>query len=90
MARAIKFVIVAVCLLCILAICIAPLVDLPATSLRSYQAVVILLSTLIGAAFFLLALRPGLGLRTTSSSLVRPKIRWRVDAPMKMSAILRC
>jgi len=50
MAKAIQLVVVVLCLLCILAILIAPLADLPATSLRSYQMAVILLWGLIAGA----------------------------------------
>ena len=90
MARAIKFGVVIVCLLCILAICIAPLVDLPATNLRAYQVVLLLLSTLILAAFSLLFTYSPADIGTTSTSIVRRKIRLRVDDPMKLSTILRC
>jgi hypothetical protein len=92
MGKAIKFAVVAVCLLCILAICIAPLVDLPATSLRSYQTVVVLLWGLIAAAFFLAlsAFKPLAALWVASSGLRPRDPEWRTDAPLKFSTVLRC
>jgi type VI protein secretion system component VasK len=92
MAKAIKFAVVAVCLLCILAICIAPLVDLPATNLRSYQAAAVLLWGLIATAFALAASswKSLVSIRVTSPILPRRKIEWWIDSPIKLSSILRC
>ncbi|MEO6817090.1 MAG: hypothetical protein ABI177_10345 [Edaphobacter sp.] len=92
MAKAIKFAVVAVCLLCILAVCIAPLVDLPSTNLRSYQAAVFLLWGLIATAFALAASfsKSLVSIRITSSTLPPRKIAWWIDSPMKLSSILRC
>lgn len=70
MAKAIQLAIVVLCLICILAILIAPLADLPATSLRSYQMAVVLIWGLIAGAL-LVAFS---GLR--SLSLV-----WLAEAP---------
>jgi len=87
-----KFVVVTVCLLCILAVCISPVVDLPATSLRSYQAVVILLSVLMSAAFCLLLFMStpaAFSWATSSSSFYRKKER-RLDETVKFSSVLRC
>jgi len=50
MAKAIQLAVVVLCLVCILAIVIAPLADLPATNLRSYQMAVVLLWGLIAGA----------------------------------------
>ena len=92
MAKAIKFAVVAVCLFCILAICIAPLVDLPATSLRSYQAAVVLICGLIAAAFFLIlsALKPIADIRITSTNPQHRKRECGIGAPLKFSSVLRC
>lgn len=53
MAKAIQLAIVVLCLACILAILIAPLADLPATNLRSYQVAVVLLWGLIAGALLI-------------------------------------
>lgn len=92
MARAIKFVVVAVCLLCILAVCISPVLDLPATNLRAYQAAVILLSALMSAAFCLsvMAAKPAAFLPAISFNLFHRRERWSVDEPVKLSSVLRC
>jgi hypothetical protein len=92
MAKTIKFAVVAVCLLCILAICIAPLVDLPATNLRSYQAAAALLWGLITITFSLAfaALKSFASIRITSSKPIRRKIEWRIEPPLKLSTILQC
>ena len=92
MAKAIKFVVVAVCLLCILAVCIAPLVDLPATNLRSYQAAVLLLWGLVATAFALAASasKSLISIWMTSPIPARRKMVWWIGSPMKLSSILRC
>jgi hypothetical protein len=93
MARAIKFAVVMVCILCILAICIAPLVDLPAANLRSYQVAVMLLCWLVASAFSLIlsTLKPFVCVRPPTFGPA-DQTRWRVDVPMhmKVSTILRC
>jgi hypothetical protein len=92
MAKAIKFAVVAVCLLCILAVCIAPFVDLPATNLRAYQAAAILLWGLIATAFAMAAFASHslIRLRMTSPIPARRKMKWWISSPMKLSSILRC
>ncbi|HEV2710626.1 MAG TPA: hypothetical protein VGU67_10465 [Edaphobacter sp.] len=92
MGKAIKYAVVAVCLLCILAICIAPLVDLPATSLRSYQTAVVLLWGLIAVAFSLAlsVFKPLAALWVASSGFDRREPEWRIGAPLKFSSVLRC
>jgi hypothetical protein len=92
MAKAIKFAVVALCLICILAICIAPLVDLPATSLRSYQAAIVLLWGLIATAFTLVlsAFEALVFFKTTSVIPIRRKIEGWIDEPIKFSTVLQC
>ncbi|WP_188553553.1 hypothetical protein [Edaphobacter dinghuensis] len=92
MAKVIKFAVVAVCLLCILAVCIAPLVDLPATSLRAYQAAAILLWGLIATAFALAASASKFltSLRITSPVRIRRKTEEWIGSPVRPSSILRC
>lgn len=50
MARVIRFAAAVFCLLCVLAICIAPLVDLPATNLPSGHMVLLLIWCFIASA----------------------------------------
>jgi hypothetical protein len=94
MARAVKFAVVMVCMLCILAVCISPLVDLPATNLRSYQMAVILLGGLVAGAFSLLlfVLKPLVCIRRLFSGLMgrMDRTRWRVSFPMHVATVLRC
>lgn len=91
MARAIQFAIVVLCLVCILAILIAPLADLPATNLRSYQMAVVLVWGLIAGA---LAVAFS-GIRSLSffwltSPLSEHRIIERPSIPSKSYSILRC
>jgi len=92
MEKAIKYAVVVVCLLCILAICIAPFVDLPATSLRTYQTVVVLLWGLIAAAFSLAlsAFKPLAALWVPSSGFHPRDPEWSISSPLKFSSVLRC
>jgi len=50
MARFIRAAAAVLCALCVLAICIAPLVDLPDTNLRSYHLAMLLLFSLMAGA----------------------------------------
>jgi hypothetical protein len=50
MARFIRVAAAIFCALCVLAICIAPLVDLPDTNLRSYHLAMLLLFSLMAGA----------------------------------------
>ena len=54
MVRFIRVAAAVFCALCVLAICIAPLVDLPDTNLRSYHLAVLLLCSLMAGATLLL------------------------------------
>jgi hypothetical protein len=91
MAKAIKFAIVAVCVLCILAICIAPFADLPATNLRSYQMAVMLMWSVVASALslILLGLKPLFRLWTTLFGAVDPEV-WCPDSAMKSFSVQRC
>jgi hypothetical protein len=91
MARAIKFAAVVVCLACILAICIAPLADLPATSLRSYLMAVILMWWLVASAFSLILSSIKASFRTWVI-LPEPmgRKKWNVEIPIGTRSILRC
>lgn len=52
MARWVKIVIAVLCIVCVLAICIAPNLDLPVTVIKSLQTILLLLTfSLITAAF---------------------------------------
>lgn len=91
MAKAVKFAIVAVCLACILLICIAPFADLPATSLRSYQMAVMLLWSLLASAFSLLlsVLKPLSRIWTMMfESIGREKLP--INVRMQLYPVLRC
>lgn len=50
MPRSIKVVVALICLVCILAFCIAPCADIPATALRSMQAILLLLLSIAATA----------------------------------------
>jgi hypothetical protein len=52
MARAIKIAIALLCLTCVLALCIAPWVDPPQTTLKALQTILFLMSALAVLAFW--------------------------------------
>jgi hypothetical protein len=81
MARAINIITALLCLICVIAICIAPSVDLPQTTLKSLQFVILLMLSLIASTYLLSSILyrtiPGLlipdGYSTAPpSSLLRP------------------
>jgi len=91
MARAIKFAVVAVCLLCILAICIAPLVDLPATSLRTYQLALVLMWSLMASAFCLILSASQLFIRICATLFTLPRRKiLSLTLPIQNSCVLQC
>lgn len=49
MARAINIAAALVCLICVIALCIAPSVDIPDTTLKSLQIILLIMLTLIEA-----------------------------------------
>ena len=53
MARAIKVVLALLCIICVLALCIAPWVDPPDTTLKSLQIILFLMSSLAACGFWL-------------------------------------
>jgi hypothetical protein len=67
MARTIKVVVALLCLTCVLALCIAPWVDPPETTLKSLQLIFFLILTFAACAFWLAGLLP-----LTSQSLAEP------------------
>lgn len=53
MARYIKIFVAVLCIVCILALCIAPYADIPLTVLKALQVVVMLMFALVGAMLLL-------------------------------------
>jgi hypothetical protein len=49
MARSAKIIVALLCIACVLALCIAPYVDIPVTALRSLQTILLLMFALAGA-----------------------------------------
>ena len=91
MAKAIKFAIVAVCLLCILAICIAPYVDLPATNLRTYQLALVMMWSLMASAFCLILSVSRLFLRVCAMLFTLPRQKiLPLALPIQTSCVLQC
>lgn len=91
MARYAKIIVALLCLVCVLALCVAPYVDIPVTVLKSLQNA-ILLMVLLGTASLLLAdiLQTHLVLfrhiaRTSHNGLVRP-----LRSPIEASCVQQC
>lgn len=90
MARAIKVVMVLLCITCLLALCIAPWVDPPETTLKSLQIILLLMSAfLIGlfmpAAVFSLSWRLPIGIMR-SRSFPLPDL----SHPREISCVQQC
>lgn len=91
MARVIQFAIVVLCLVCILAILIAPLADLPATNLRSYQMAVVLIWGLIaGALSIVFSGLKSFSLLWLAAPFSAHRIVGRLSVPSKSYSVLRC
>jgi len=70
MARTVKVVLALLCLICVLALCIAPWVDPPETTLKSLQIILFLMATFAACAFCLAGILP-----LTSQGLAEPAPR---------------
>ena len=53
MARSAKIIVALLCITCVLALCIAPYVDIPVTVLKSLQITLLLMALLLAASFLL-------------------------------------
>lgn len=58
MTRAVKIATVLVCIVCLLALCVAPWVDPPETILKSLQVILLLMSALVAGLFLLTDILP--------------------------------
>ena len=90
MVRFIRVASAVFCVLCVLAICIAPLVDLPATKLGSDNVIILLLCSFMAVAAVSLIKafnQPGSFARIPLASS-RPKNR-HYPAPLDINSILR-
>lgn len=69
MARSAKIIVALLCIVCVLALCIAPYVDIPVTVLKSLQVVLLLMFALLAGAllsanlflFYLTLVKPDTG-----------------------------
>ena len=66
MARAINILAALLCLICVIAICIAPSVDLPETTVKSLEFVILLMLALIAGTL----LHSSIALRTVPGILI--------------------
>ena len=89
MARFIRVAAAVFCVLCVLAICIAPLVDLPDTNLRAYNVAMLLLFLLMAGATLVCteAFRPAA--LTTRVRLALPERKRHQLSPIDTNSILR-
>jgi uncharacterized membrane protein len=90
MAGFIRVVAAVFCVLCVLAICIAPLVDLPDTNLRSYHLAMLLLFSLMAGATLVRteAFKPAI--LTTHARLASPERKKHHQLPpIDTNSILR-
>ncbi|HVW77893.1 MAG TPA: hypothetical protein VHB45_09780 [Alloacidobacterium sp.] len=55
MARIFTIAVALICIVCVLALCIAPSVDIPQTVLKSLQIIALLMFTLIASAYLVAA-----------------------------------
>ena len=55
MVRSAKIIVALLCITCVLALCIAPYVDIPVTVLKSLQIVLLLMFSLAAGALFLIS-----------------------------------
>jgi hypothetical protein len=90
MARAINIAAALLCLVCILAVCIAPSVDIPDTTLKSLQ-IVLLMMLILFAGVFQLAGIANLALLSRSFSVGFPAALVRSSLPpIQTSCVQQC
>ena len=90
MVRFIRVAIAVFCALCVLAICIAPLVDLPDTNLRAYNLAVLLLFSLMAGATLVCTKASKPATPTTRVRLALPERKKHHQlSPIDTNSILR-
>jgi hypothetical protein len=90
MAKFIRVVVAVLCALCVLAICIAPLADLPDTNLRSYHLAILLLFSLLAGATVVSAQAFKSATPTTRIPLIHPEQKKHHQlSPIDTNSILR-
>jgi len=90
MARAINIAAALLCLVCVLAVCIAPSVDIPDTTLKSLQIILLMMLILIAGVFKLAGIAD-LALRSRSFSVGRPAALVRSSVPpIQTNCVQQC
>ncbi len=90
MARAINITAALLCLICVIALCIAPSVDIPVTTLKSLQTILLMMLTLVGGmllftgVFHLAFFGPSLS-EGRSVALVRSSV-----SPIQTNCVQQC
>jgi len=91
MARSTKIIVALLCLVCVLALCIAPYVDIPVTALRSLQTILLLMLAL--ATALLLVDSPPFCLtfcRRILPAAGCTALHWSFFLPLEANCVLQC
>lgn len=91
MARFAKIIVALLCIVCVLALCIAPYVDIPVTVLKALQTAVLLMFLLLAAALLLANLFFSwvVEFRATAG-MVRTALTWPSHLLLEMNCVQRC
>lgn len=92
MTRSAKIIVALLCILCVLALCVAPYVDIPVTVLKSLQTALLLILSLVAGALLLVssflfcpALFRRMALRIGSRTLI-----WPFFLPIDTNCVQQC
>ena len=89
MPKWLKFCVALICLICVLAICIAPEVDLPDTVLRARQVILLLLLAVVALASLSSRQAPASSLNIGSVSFETAPCLWLLLEPER-KCVFRC
>lgn len=90
MVRSIKIFVAVFCIVCILALCIAPYADIPVTVLEALQVVLMLMFALVTGLFLVAGLYYQVLVQTVAPLYVRKSPRRSLLLPLESSCVQQC
>ena len=90
MARSANIIVALLCIVCVLALCVAPYVDIPVTSLKALQAFLLLMFALAGAGLLVDSFLFSLSLFRRAIRFLSCTMLWSLLLPIQTSCVQQC
>jgi ABC-type protease/lipase transport system fused ATPase/permease subunit len=89
MVRFAKIVVALLCILCVLALCIAPFVDIPVTVLKSLHVILLMILSLAGTVLLLASLFQSVFIRQSAEPTNRKEYSRWLPIPVETNCVQR-